>query len=551
MKNKLKIGLLLDNKNIPFWSYTMLKEIKESDYAEIVLIVYNHSKNDVENTQKEKDSRYKNIIYTLFRKLDKKMYPCNPDAFEKKDINTLLSVDNINVNTKKDKKYDIINENDLSQIKKYKIDILIKLGFHNLRGQILAIPKYGVWTYQYGSKKLSSKSLIGFYDVIEKRNETEVVLQILNDNPDADKVIFRSYSLPDIKSVNLNLNKMYWNALSFIPSKINELFNIGEIEFFNRIKEFNKEPHFYSDRLNTIPNNWEMLIYIYKIILTKIKNRINFNSYFGQWMLLYKMNSGNAISTSFYQFTKIIPPKDRFWADPHIIRKNDKYYIFIEELLYAENKGFISVIEMDNNGNYKPPVKVLETDYHLSYPFLIEDNNKLFMIPESNANNTIDLYQCVNFPLKWELVTTLINNIKAADSTIIYRDNIYWLFTNVLRNERSSIHDELHIFFSDKLISNNWESHPKNPVISDVKRSRPAGNFFEYNEDIYRPSQNCSKQYGYGMKINKVIKLTKTEYKETVIDSIFPDWDKKLSATHTINSVEKLTIIDALMKRRK
>ena len=173
------------------------------------------------------------------------------------------------------------------------------------------------------------------------------------------------------------------------------------------------------------------------------------------------------------------------------------------------------------------------------------------MIPETENNNTIELYKCVDFPFKWEIKKTLIHNITASDSTIILKDGIYWLFTNVIKNKGSSSHDELFLFSSESLISDNWISHPQNPIITDVRSSRQAGNLFAVNTKLYRPSQDCAKHYGHGIKINEVIELNMTNYKEKVVDSIFPDWDNDLISTHTINSVGKLTVIDAKMKRRK
>ena len=46
---------------------------------------------------------------------------------------------------------------------------------------------------------------------------------------------------------------------------------------------------------------------------------------------------------------KIIPPKDRFWADPHVLFKDNKYYIFIEEYIFNKKKGHISVIQINKN----------------------------------------------------------------------------------------------------------------------------------------------------------------------------------------------------------
>jgi hypothetical protein len=139
----------------------------------------------------------------------------------------------------------------------------------------------------------------------------------------------------------------------------------------------------------------------------------------------------------------------------------------------------------------------------------------------------------------------------AVDSTILLKENKYWLFANMARNIGASNSDELFLFSSNHLISNNWVPHPDNPVISNVSQARPAGNFFTYKENLYRPSQNGSRRYGYGMRINQVKELNETNYREEIVDSIFPDWDRSLRSTHTINSVGKLTVIDAEMKRRK
>ena len=95
------------------------------------------------------------------------------------------------------------------------------------------------------------------------------------------------------------------------------------------------------------------------------------------------------MSKTFFRFKKIIPPIDRFWADPFVIEKDNKYYIFIEELMYETYKGHISLIIMNKKGNYTKPVKVLEKNYHLSYPFLIEDGGNLYMIPETKKTKQL------------------------------------------------------------------------------------------------------------------------------------------------------------------
>src|SRR5665648_3013 len=553
MKTKLKIGLLLDDFNIPNWSYKMLEEIIKSSGAEISLLVINKS---IENNKTIGSIRWilknrKQIAYLTFRKLDRIVFKCSPDAFELKNIRDILSVKTLEVQPIKIEFCTNFSDQDLLEIRKYNIDIFINLGFHNLSGEILNVARFGVWFYNHGNSKTTRGSSTEFWEVIKNQDETVVELQILRDDQYGNALLYNSYSHTSGFSINKNLNNCYWKSLSFIPLKIQELYTIGEEEFFKRIEETNKHPQFYSNKLFKTPSNIEAIFKVSNKIISQIKKFFISKLYNDQWILLYHINKAPNISTSLFEFKKLIPPKDRFWADPHILKRDNKYYIFIEELIYSKVNAHISLIIMDESGNLSAPVKILERDYHLSYPFIFEDEGEIYMIPETKMNKTIELYKCTDFPLKWKLESILFNNIKAVDTTVLKKDGRYWLFANVQKNAGASLHDELFLFSSEKLNLQTWENHPQNPIISDVKRARPAGNFFNYKGSLYRPSQNCSKHYGYAITINQIIDINELTYEEIVVDSILPDWDKKLYSTHTINSVDNLTFIDAQMKRRR
>ena len=58
-------------------------------------------------------------------------------------------------------------------------------------------------------------------------------------------------------------------------------------------------------------------------------------------------------------------------------------------------------------------------------------------------------------------------------------------------------------------------------------------------------------RYGYGMRINKVVQLTTSEFREEEVSQILPQWRKDLRGTHTLNICDDLTIIDCLVHRRK
>jgi hypothetical protein len=88
-----------------------------------------------------------------------------------------------------------------------------------------------------------------------------------------------------------------------------------------------------------------------------------------------------------------------------------------------------------------------------------------------------------------------------------------------------------------------------NPVISDVKRARPAGKIFERNGQLIRPSQCCNPWYGYGIKLNEIVVLTENDYSEREIAFIEPKWDKKLNGVHTFCHENRLTMIDGFYRK--
>jgi hypothetical protein len=91
-------------------------------------------------------------------------------------------------------------------------------------------------------------------------------------------------------------------------------------------------------------------------------------------------------------------------------------------------KGIISAVEFDDVGPKGEVFPVLEEPWHLSYPFLIEHDDDLWMIPESSERRDVALYKCVRFPDKWERHSTLLSGFEPADATITRHNGMNYLF---------------------------------------------------------------------------------------------------------------------------
>jgi hypothetical protein len=235
-----------------------------------------------------------------------------------------------------------------------------------------------------------------------------------------------------------------------------------------------------------------------------------------------------------------------------VIEDKGKYFLFFEEVLYQKvERGHIAVAEINEKGFLSSPVTILKEPFHLSYPFVFRYEGKYYMIPESEESTTIRLYESVSFPFEWSFKMNLMENVRAVDTTLLFKDGKIWMFTNIRDIEGASYSEELFLYSADTLFTTDWKAHPGNPIVSDARSSRPAGGIFMFNNRYYRPSQDCSIRYGYATVFNEITRLDDQVYEEKPVTGITPEWADDLYATHTFSSEKRLSAIDAIIRRRK
>jgi len=255
-----------------------------------------------------------------------------------------------------------------------------------------------------------------------------------------------------------------------------------------------------------------------------------------QWFISIKKNNGDVFDISELQHN--YPPKGYYWADPFLYQKNGKDYIFYE--LYNYKKGVIAYSEIREDLTFTDPTIILETPYHLSYPFLFEEDGELYMIPETGASNRIELYKCVTFPNKWELDQILFDNINTADNNIFIKDKRYWMFTTTQPNQKHQL-----LILTSESLRGPWS------IIANqhIEHSRSAGKIFNYNNKLYRAVQNGTGGYGRGIYFKSIIlDVENSIYDENIEHSINPVWHPDIFGTHHFDFNEKYIVLDGKRK---
>jgi len=274
-----------------------------------------------------------------------------------------------------------------------------------------------------------------------------------------------------------------------------------------------------------------------------------------QWFLLFDdrpgVVAGEGVDSDQQPLFAVQPTRaltsgpDRYWADPHLLPGGDGRLVLVEEYMYGSRRGRIALLRLGEGGALEEARVVVEEDCHLSYPSVFEHGGELYMVPESSELNRICAYRCVDFPWGWEPAATLVDGVRACDSSILKHESRWWLFATVREDPWLSPRDTLHVFYADDPLTGPWMEHPGNPVVCDARRARPAGLPFSVQGRLYRPSQDCSRRYGYGIRINEIVCLSPTEFREREVSFIEPVWSGTC-ATHTYARDGGVVVVDAL-----
>lgn len=229
--------------------------------------------------------------------------------------------------------------------------------------------------------------------------------------------------------------------------------------------------------------------------------------------------------------------KDRFFADPFLVKEDDgKYYVVCEELSFWNNKGIISLLVINKRDFSLLEKKTLiEEPWHLSFPYII---NNEYLLPESHKGGKAYLYH-INVDA-WEIdkKTLVCDECGFVDPIIIQNTNV----NNVLLSTDNSS-EKLYAFKMGD--DNKYHQISQSPLMIDKSRTRAAGNTFQYKESLVRPVQDCVQRYGRQTRIVKADLLDDQTYQTEDVAVLNSDSNPPYDETfHTFNVYDNCIIVD-------
>lgn len=231
---------------------------------------------------------------------------------------------------------------------------------------------------------------------------------------------------------------------------------------------------------------------------------------------------------------------DRWFADPFILDVTDSEIIILaEEYSYNVCRGRIARVVIDRKTYEEKCFEIiLELSTHLSFPFIIRQNGKVYLLPENSASGYSTIYEYEDATRKLTPLHHLAEE-PFADATIFEMEGRSYLFTTMLPDTNSTS-VKIYSFDKENLKVVDRIAAVEFPIVC----GRNAGEVFEVDGQLYRPAQDCSLRYGHGVILQK---LTMVDGKWIFVDvnSFYPRTYKYNQGIHTFNSYKGLIVIDA------
>lgn len=223
------------------------------------------------------------------------------------------------------------------------------------------------------------------------------------------------------------------------------------------------------------------------------------------------------------------PFSNKWFADPFILEENtESIQFFVEEFDYSVGRGRIARLLVNKKDNrIKECSIILDLPTHLSFPAIYRVDGVVYVHPENSASGASYIYRYDRATDKLVEPRLMVNE-PITDAIIRQDESGFRMFaTRVPESNGCMLHE-----YSSKDLFGPY-TH-KGEETFDLNTARMAGMFIDSEQGLFRPAQDCFRDYGKAVLMYKeheeICRLTPLSY--------------KYAGIHTFNTSGNTFVID-------
>lgn len=422
------------------------------------------------------------------------------------------------------------------------LDLVVRMTAVGLPDEAVRVLRFGEWSFSFSDERDGEVDWCGYEAVLRRAPSTALALFVRHGER-AERTCISTSAFNTKISAARNAGFIKERAVTLLMRELTRVADTDELAPVGEVPP--------PAPLGTPPSGRDLLHYTATLssqLLARAGNVLHRKAGGGSAVWTLFTGQGDIVNFDPAHAVEIRPDKDEIRADPFLLEHDGECYLFYEAYANGATKAHIAVGRIVDDRLERLGV-ALERDHHLSYPFVFHHEGELFMMPETHQARRLEIWRCVEFPLKWELYSTALHGLSVADSILTRYKDRWWLFTNLSDYHAYEDHcSELHVFEVDGPSLTRVVPHKRNPIVLGSTTARNGGRIFEKNGRLFRPSQrNENGIYGYGLNIMLVEQLDSESYRERCVRTILPDFKEKLIGCHHFDAAAGRYVVDALL----
>jgi hypothetical protein len=536
---KLRFGVMCSGTTLRAWQVRCLDALAEVPDVELALLIVDDRSTPEPRTALGRMRRRPNLVWDAYNNL---YVARRSHSLRRVDASERLAdTPTIRCEVERRGKWsEYFSESDVAAIAEHQLDFALRFAFGIIRGDILEVPRFGVWSFHHDDEERYRGGPPAFWELVHGDTVTGAVLQRLTERLDGGVVLHKGYFRTAAHSYVRNTDEVHFGSAEW-PAKVCRELQQDAAEYVFG------EPTSSDAPIYRKPSNWRMTRFLASLAATFVRTQARRLVVADQW------NVG-VVDAPIQRFLEPdFSPQVRWWprarersryiADPFGGTVGDRRFVLVESYDYRSRLGTIDWLPdvesepSDGSGGGT----ALRLADHASYPFVLAHDGELFCIPQLSPSAGVHLFRATEFPVAWERVAVIAEGVRALDPTIVQHEGLWWMF---FTDAREGPLTKLRVWHAEDLLG-SWRPHAGNPVKTDVRSARPAGTPFVHEGVLYRPAQDCSRTYGGAVTINRVLTLSPTEFREEVVRVVHPvpasGYERGL---HTLAAFDGATLVD-------
>src|SRR5690348_1110410 len=436
----------------------------------------------------------------------------------------------------------LFSADDVHTVRAFDLDFILYFGADPVRGDMLGAARFGIWAFADSDGETDRREPPCWWAIYDRHPVVGAMLERLTERDDAGIILRKG----TVKVVDWSYAKSV-DALCFEsarwPAQVCRDLQAGVADYLTA------EPTPIGTRIARAPHALQLARFAGLTLTQRGLQIARKHLQYDHWRV-------GVIDAPIHAFldphtlpsVRWLSPLryGEFLADPFAVVRDGRLTVMCERFDYTTQRGTITSFDASADGQPRDEQVSIGPNVHLSYPYLVEHEGSVYCIPETCHAREIALYRAESFPQRWVKVTTLVPDFAGVDATIFQHEGRWWL---ACVDDDPTPNQRLHLWHAPDLLG-PWQPHAGNPVKTDIRSARPAGTPFMYDGALYRPAQDCSREYGGRVVINRVTRLDPRTFREEPAAVVDPSMlGLNAIGIHTISAAGAMTLIDAKWKK--